>query len=258
MSTPSVQEEELHAFVDGQLPKGRCTAVLAYLGQHPQEITRLAAYATQKEELRDRLQAIESDPDATTADLERALADRLSGAGYLAWLRRVAVIAGLLVAGWWSNNLYHQYLAARLPDVVVEAAQAHQIFGADSRRPVELTASATTDMAAWFSSRLGEPVEIPSLQTAGLQLVGGRLLAGDDGPVAQLIYEDRDGYRLTLGLSAEASGSEPEIEVVAFDDLTAGYWLEGEIAYALVGCTSPQQLVAIAMQLGAERPEGWL
>ena len=35
MSAPEVQEHELHAFLDGQLPKGRCTAVLAYLGPEP-------------------------------------------------------------------------------------------------------------------------------------------------------------------------------------------------------------------------------
>jgi len=259
MNAPQIQEEELHAFVDGQLPKGRCRAVLAYLGQHPQEITRLAAYATQKEELRRQLEAIEvPNGNATTAELERALADRLSGRSYREWLRRVAAIAGLLVVGWWSNNFYQQHLTERLPDVVVEAAQAHHIFGADLSRPVELTAASRVDMAAWFSDRLGKLVEIPSLRPAGLRLVGGRLLAGDDGPVAQLIYEHEDGYRLTLGVSAEPTDSGPEIEVVTLEGLTAGYWLEGALTYALVGSTSAQQLVAIATQIGADQPRGWL
>lgn len=259
MNAPQIQEEELHAFVDGQLPKERCRAVLAYLGRHPQEIVRLAAYATQKEELRRQLEALDLPSEsATTADLERALADRLRGPGYREWLRRVAAVAGLLVVGWWSNSFYQQHLAGRLPDVVVEAAQAHQIFGADSRRPVELTAAATADMVAWFSSRLGEQVEIPSLGTAGLRLVGGRLLAGDEGPVAQLLYEHEDGHRLTLGLSSEPADSEPEIEVVTLEGLTAGYWLEGRLAYALVGETSEAQLVAIATRIGADQPRGWL
>lgn len=258
MNAPQIQEEELHAFVDGQLPKERCRAVLAYLGQHPQEIARLAAYATQKEELRRQLEAIDvPSVSATTAGLERELADRLSGHGYREWLRRVAAIAGLLVVGWWSNTFYQQHLAGRLPGVVVEAAQAHEIFGEDVDRPVELIAAAKADMAAWFSSQLGKMVEIPSLLPAGFKLVGGRLLAGDDGPVAQLIYEHQDGYRVTLGLSAEASGSRPEVEVVTLHGLTAGYWLEGEITYALVGSTSAQQLVAIATQIGADEPRGW-
>jgi anti-sigma factor RsiW len=257
MNAPEVHEEELHAFVDGQLPSGRCTAVLAYLGRNPTEITRLAAYARQKEQLRRRLDELDLPSDAPAmAELQRALARRLSRPSYRDWLRRAAAMVVLLAAGWWSNALYQHYLVHRLPDVVVEAAQAHEIFGTDPNRPVELTAVATADMAAWFSKHLGEPVEIPSLQAMGLRLVGGRLLAGDDGPVAQLIYEGASGYRLSLCLSSAPNHDGPEVEVVTLEGLTAGYWHEGDLTYALVGNASEQQLVAIATRLGAEQPQG--
>ena len=259
MNAPEIQEEELHAFVDGQLPKGRCTAVLAYLGQHPQEIARLAAYAAQKEEIRRQLDAIDLAGDsATTVALQRAVAERLQGRRYHQWLRRVAAMVALLLVGWWANSAHERFLVGRLPGVVMEAAQAHQIFGKDIDRPVELTAAAEADLEAWFSSRLGELVEIPSLSALGLRLVGGRLLAGDDGPVAQLIYEGQDSYRLTLGLSSEITDTGPEIEVVTFEGLRAGYWQEGDLTYALVGPKSDRELIAIATRLGAEEPEPWL
>jgi anti-sigma factor RsiW len=259
MTAPEIREEELHAFVDSQLPKGRCTAVLAYLGQHPQEIARLAAYAAQKEEIRRQLDAIDLPSDnATTAALQRAVAERLRGRSYEQGLRRVAAMVALLAVGWWANTIHGQYFVDRLPGVVIEAAQAHQIFSRDSDRPVELTAAAAADMEAWFSSRLGELVEIPSLNALGLQLVGGRLLAGDNGPVAQLIYEGENSYRLTLGLSAELVDIGPEIEVVTFGGLKAGYWHEGELTYALVGPETDQELIAIATQLGAELPRSSL
>jgi anti-sigma factor RsiW len=259
MTPPEIHEEELHAFVDGQLPGARCTAVLAYLGRHPDEITRLAAYARHKEELRRRLEEFELESgDPTTAGLQRALAERLTGRGYRDWWRRAAAMAVLLGAGWWSNTLYQDHLTARLPGVVVEAAQAHEIFGTDATRPVELPAVATADMAAWFSRQLGELVEIPSLQSMGLRLVGGRLLAGSDGPVAQLIYEDGSGYRMSLCLSSAPNQGGPEVEVIELEGLTAGYWHEGDLTYALVGDTTEQQLVAIATQLGAGQPQGWL
>jgi anti-sigma factor RsiW len=252
MNAPEIGEEELHAFVDGQLPKGRCAAVLAYLGQYPQEMVRLAAYGAQKEEIRRQLDAIELPSDnATTAALQRAVAERLRGPNYQQWLRRVAAMVAVLAVGWWANAAHERYLVDRLPGVVMEAAQAHQIFGRDSDRPVELKAAAAADMEAWFSSRLGELVEIPSLKVLGLQLVGGRLLAGDDGPVAQLIYEGENNYRLTLGLSAELVDTGSEIEVVTFEGLKAGYWHEGALTYALVGPETDQELVTIAMQIGA-------
>jgi anti-sigma factor RsiW len=113
-------------------------------------------------------------------------------------------------------------------------------------------------MAAWFSRHLGEPIEIPSLRAVGLHLVGGRLLTGDDGPVAQLIYEDRKGRRLTLCLSSAPAGTGLEIELVEVDGLTAGYWQDGELSYALVAQTPDLQLVAIASELGAVAPEDLL
>ena len=109
-------------------------------------------------------------------------------------------------------------------------------------------------MAAWFSSRLGEPVEIPILGAIGLRLVGGRLLAAGNRPMAQLIYEDRGGRRLTLCLSSEPVEVGQEIELVEVGGLTAGYWQDGDLAYALVADTPDSQLVAIASELGAEEP----
>jgi anti-sigma factor RsiW len=256
MNAREIREEELHAFVDGQLPKGRCTAVLTYLGHQPQEIVRLAAYAAQKEEIRRQLDAIDLPGDhAATAALQHAVTEHLRGRGYQQWLRRVAVVVALVSAGWLGNSMHQRYLVDRLPSVVTEAAQAHEIFSKYSNRPVALTAAAEADIESWFSDRLGKVLEIPSLQTFGMRLVGQRLLAGDDGPVVQLIYEGQDRHRLTLGLSAEVVDIGPELEVVTLEGLRAGYWQEGALTYALVGPTSDQELVAIATQLGADEPQ---
>ena len=141
---------------------------------------------------------------------------------------------------------------------MAEAAQAHEVFGGDSQHPVELTAASQTEMAGWFSRQLGAPIEIPSLRAIGLRLVGGRLLPGDDAPVAQLIYEDSAQRRLTLCLSAEPSAAGMQVKLVEVDGLTAGYWHDGEVGYALVAQTPDLQLVAIASELGAEEPEDLL
>lgn len=259
MQFSPVDEHELQALVDGRLPEERCTAVLAYLGRHPQEIERVTQYAMQKEELRRCIEAVDLPADdPTTAALQERLAKRLSRPDYGRWLRRAASVALLLGAGWSSHVIYQTYVDAGPPALVVEAAQAHEVFSDDRQRPVELTAAARTEMASWFSYHLAAPVEIPSLRALGLYLVGGRLLSGDDGPVAQLIYEDRDGRRLTLGLSSVPVDAGDEVRLVEVGGLLAGYWQKGELTYALVAETSDQQLVTIAAELGAEEPEGLL
>jgi anti-sigma factor RsiW len=259
MTPPEVHEDELQAFVDGMLSGGRCTAVLAYLGRHPEEIQRLTQYALHKDKLRRGLHALAlPDDDPATPQLQSALAERLRRPHFGRWLRQAASVALLLAVGWSSHVLYQTHLEPHLPSLVIEAAQAHEVFGDDSERPVELTAASRPEMAAWFSRHLGEPVEIPSLRAIGLRLMGGRLLTGDEGPVAQLIYQDDAGRRLTLCLSADPADLGLEVELVEVDGLTAGYWQKGELSYALVAETADLQLVAIASELGAEAPAGLL
>lgn len=259
MSEPGIHEDELQAFVDGELPAQRCTPVLAHLGRHPELLQRVAQYATQTQELRRRLEALDlPENDPTTLALQRRLAKRLARPDYRGWMRRAASIATLLTVGWSGHALYERYLEPHLPSVVIEAAQAHEVFGEDSERPVELTAASRSEMIAWFSRHLGEPVEIPSLHAIGLRLVGGRLLTGDGGPVAQLIYEDGQRRRLTLCLSSEPADRGLEVELVEVDGLTAGYWQDGHLSYALVAETPDLELIAIASELGAVEPEDLL
>lgn len=251
MSETQPREDELQAFVDGRLDERGHAAVLAYLGRRPEELARLADYAGLQEDLRSRVHEADlPEDDPRTLRLQQELARRLERPDRRLWLRRAAAVVLLLGAGWWSNTLYQSY--GRLPSVVVGAAQAHQVFGEETQRPVELGASAYEEMAAWFSDQLGEPVEIPSLRAVGLRLVGGRLLPVEGGPIAQLLYEDRSGRRLTLALSSDPTELGPEFHLVELEGLTAGYWQDGEITYAVVAKTSEQQLTAIASELGAQ------
>lgn len=248
-----ITEDELQAFVDGRLDARRHAAVLAHLKEYPEELQRLGAYAEQKTLLRRRLDDLDlTHDDPTTLRLQHELEKRLTRSPRTPWLRQAAAVALLLGAGWWSNTVYYAYLADRLPPVVIEAAQAHEVFGDEVQRPVELNAAARTEIAAWFSRHLNEPVEIPSLRAVGLRLIGGRLLAGDEGPVAQLLYEDGAGHRLTLCLSSEPVEIGAEFRLAEVEGLTAGYWQEGEIIYAVVAKTSDDQLAAIATELGAQ------
>ncbi len=253
MTETTPREEQLQAFVDGRLDERSHAAVLAWLGQRPEELARLAEYAGLQQELRRRVHDVPLPADdPKTLRLQQDLARRLERPDRRIWLRRAAAVVLLLGTGWWSNTLYQHYV--RLPPIVVGAAQAHHVFGGETERPVELYASAYKEMAAWFSSQLGEPVQIPSLRSVGLRLVGGRLLPGEQGPIAQLLYEDGSGRRLTLALSSDPAELGPEFQLVELEGLTAGYWQDGEITYVVVAETSEQQLTAIASELGAQQP----
>lgn len=247
-------EEEIHAFVDGQLEPARRQAVAAWLAEHPAEMQRARAYEAQKELLRAALlMEDEGEPAPRTAALEAALLRRLRRrTGRLPpALGRAAAVALLLATGWLGHVLFQRHVEAKLPEAVEDAAQAHEIFAQDPLRPVELPASDSQEIVAWFSGHLGEPIQIPDLRPLGLRFVGGRLLGTEEGPLAQLLYEDREGRRLGVYLSTQPIDLDREIQVAHVRDLTAGYWREGELIYTVVADTPTEQLIFIASEIGA-------
>ena len=57
-----VTEDELHAYVDGELPADRQDAVEAWLAAHPDEAARVAAWRAQAEAIRARYGAVANEP----------------------------------------------------------------------------------------------------------------------------------------------------------------------------------------------------
>ncbi len=74
-----VTEDELHAFVDGELPADRQDAVAAWLAAHPSEAATVAAWRAQAEAIRARFGAVAQEPVPARLKLEQIM--RQSGAG---------------------------------------------------------------------------------------------------------------------------------------------------------------------------------
>ena len=53
-----VHDDELHAFVDGELPPDRREAVTAWLAEHPEQAAMVAAWQAQAEAFRARYNAV--------------------------------------------------------------------------------------------------------------------------------------------------------------------------------------------------------
>ena len=114
------------------------------------------------------------------------------------------------------------------------AAGGHVVSSPDERRPVEAGADQEQQLVTWPSKRLGTEVR-PSLKAVSYELIGGRLLPGDTGPVAQWMHHDGLGQRLTLYVSREAPrvssgsqtafrfGSEGQVNVFYGGDKNVGY-----------------------------------
>ena len=87
----------------------------------------------------------------------------------------------------------------------VRAARAHLVYAPEVRHPVEVDAKEQDHLVKWLSKRLDIALKVPVLASEGFELLGGRLLPGPEGPVAQFMYQDASGKRLTLYVLAAAA-----------------------------------------------------
>jgi anti-sigma factor RsiW len=130
----------------------------------------------------------------------------------------------------------------------VRAARAHLVFSNEVRHPVEVGANEQEHLVRWLSKRLDTPLRVPVLTQEGYELLGGRLLAGRDGPVAQFMYEAPSSKkRLTLYVV----GKTHKEQMTAFRFASEGpvsvfYWVDPDCGYALSGEIGKADLARIA------------
>ena len=146
-------------------------------------------------------------------------------------------------------------LSRPMPEYVAEAAGAHLVFAESPLRPEHIDPTHPVQMASWLSSQLGRTISIPSLEALSIDFVAGRLLGTKEGALAHLVYEDRDGHRLTLTIAPHRYGGNTALVLGKRDDVTLGYWSDAELSYAVVARTSDARIAAIAAEItGAGRP----
>ena len=123
---------------------------------------------------------------------------------------------------------------AEVPGFVKRAAVAHATYSPEVRHPVEVGADQEQHLVAWLSKRLGAPVRAPKLEAVGYGLVGGRLLPGDNGPVAHFMYQTAQGRRITLYVRTEAAENrETAFRFAAEGNVKVFYWIDRKLGYAL-------------------------
>jgi anti-sigma factor RsiW len=131
------------------------------------------------------------------------------------------------------DPLINAAAAAPLPR---RAARAHVIYAAEVRHPVEVEAAQQDHLVKWLSKRLDLNLKIPVLSTEGFELLGGRLLPGPEGPVAQFMYQDSSGKRLTLYVTRrDRADSTTAFRFAKEGAVSVFYWIDPNCGYALSG-----------------------
>lgn len=256
-----IEDKDLHAYVDGQLPPERRRAVELYLANNPEAATRVSDWRAQNRAL-----ALAFGPVAEEPMPERLLAATESASpppeaqAAPRRDRRMAIAAGLAFVAGGLAALAGAKIASRLgpvpgddllPDFLGVALQSHKIFTPEKRHPVEIAAADQGHLLEWLSKRLAYPMALPDLQALGLSLVGGRMLTGPRGPAAFFVFEGADGERITLYCARLGTMPDEDPRTMRADGFTTVYWLDDGIGFALTGDVPDQTLKTLAGRISA-------
>jgi anti-sigma factor RsiW len=243
-----VTEDELHAYMDGELATDRQDAVAAWLLAHPDDAERIAVWRAQAEAVRARYGHIVNEPLPARFQI-----DSLLRGG--PWGRRVAAIAAAAtiaaflaggVAGWMARGASAS--PGGLDLFTSEALSAHRLYVVEVRHPVEVAASERAHMVQWLSKRLGYDQHVPNLEKIGLKLIGGRLLPGPTGAAALYMYEGPTGERFTI-YSTRARAPETALRFKQGDRTAAYYWIDNRAAFVVSGPADRNRLKTVAEAL---------
>lgn len=240
----AVTEDELHAFVDGELPPDRRAAVEDWLASHPDDDARVASWRAIGESVRARYASVAEEPVPPRLNLDnlKRVPPRWMMGAAAAVL--TAFIAGGSV-GWFAHGATAAPVVRDAAETLSdEAVAAHRLYIGEVRHPIEVRAD-ESHLIPWLSRRLGTALKAPDLSDFGLRLMGGRLLPGIEGPAALFMYETANGERVTL-YSTPLKASATSFRYREGDKYASVRWVADNYGWVVSGPQDKERLKKVA------------
>lgn len=256
-------DDEIHAYVDGQLPADRRADIEQAIAGDPDVAARVAFYRQLNAGLHRRFDHVLAEPVPDTWKparvWQRRRRDRRAPSLRQFGAAATWLFAGV-IAGWSTHDLVIpptviERVVERPAPIFDQAAVAYTVFTPEVRHPVEVRADEAQHLMSWLSNRMGRPIKAPNLDDAGWHLMGGRLLPvveerpGNRHVACQFMFERSDGARLTVYYKDAAA---PNAEATAFryaqqpNGVGVVYWYDDKLGYAIAGKLPKDQLQALA------------
>ena len=233
---PPATEEELHAFVDGELMAARRNEILLLLDQDPALAARISRCQVDRDALRKALAPIAERPvpDSWVQRIEEATMPRRQHA---ALFRRTAMAASIALVSAGAAITLRERPRSNTILIDAEAARAGSI-GGSSMTPDQLASARSRDEV--LRATLGLTVHAPDLARHGFRLARLDVL----GRAVQLRYAD-DRQRLLTIYVRRSNGD------VRFDLLRHGrdricVWQDDVVGAVIIAPMSAGEMMRIA------------
>lgn len=243
-----IGDNELHAYVDGELDPERIAAIEAFLASDPDAAARVTRWRAQNAAIRGIFGHEPLNDRATDRRIIRTVAARSSrraprtiAAGFALFFLAGAG-AGALVTAMLDGGA-----EAEFARVLPEASKTNYVIYANEvRHPVEVGADEEEHLVNWLGARIGRELVAPDLSSKGFRLVGGRLVPFVDQPGAMLMYENAGSDRLTVLIGSNPLHEGTGFRFASQDGVSTFYWTDDSFGYAMSGALDRETLLGLA------------
>ena len=101
----------------------------------------------------------------------------------------------------------------------------------------------------WLTQRVSLELKAPDLSERNYRLVAHEKVRMNDQPGVQLVYENPNRGRFSVFLRKRWRSSPPEVHLTTDGPRPLAYWLDGPIAYGVVGDLDQHDLQALARHI---------
>jgi anti-sigma factor RsiW len=259
MNERTINDADLHGYVDDQLDRRDRLAVEAHLACHPADAAAVAAFERQNAALQAALAPVLDEPVPERLKLERwTVPTRRRGRPWMI-AACLALASGIVLGAAGMSLLQNHFFWGSTNDAAVlarSAADAHHVFVPEVLHPVEVEGGREDHLLQWLSKRLGYPMSLPDLKDDGFSLVGGRLLSGPQGPAALFMYERVDGTRITLYCGKLKPSPDTAFRYTETNGVQTIYWISDNIGFAVTGPLERNVLQQVAQRFFTAMEQG--
>ncbi|MCE4060183.1 anti-sigma factor [Pandoraea sputorum] len=268
-----IDDLELHAYVDGELPAQRRAELDNALATDPVLAAAVSELVALRRALHERYDDVLDEPIPPRlqrpADVQAPMPRGKAAAN---WPRFAGLAAALVVGigiGIQGNRLWLAWdtsapaIAMReaAPSLAAadgaarfarRAAIAHVVYMPEIQRPAGMDGESEARFSKWIASRLETAAQAPDLSSRGFHLSGGRVLPDSDEHVVQYMYRNDAGERITVCISpAGVEGQPAAFRFYEDGPVRVFYWVDKTFGYAISGGIDRATLTALSQDVYA-------
>lgn len=235
----TIDERDLHAYVDGFLDDQRARQFEDYLKRHPELRAQVEDYLQQNRLLREAFEPQGNDPVPLRllSVLNRPVKNIWPNVGKIAAVFVLCVVSA--GGGWWGA---HQNAVMMSEEDGMVGQFLHQValnskkpFEAMSVQKLEINADNQADPLNWLTQKVALEMQAPNLAEEGYSIQWRRLVTRESQEFVELTYANVAGDTIKLYMKTRWQKEAPTLEFVQKVDQSIAYWQDGPLVYALSG-----------------------